>query len=183
MYSVSASRDDVSALIPMEDIDILNPGETTERVLQVHFEHHLLPLKLVLWCDGRKQLVKLRPDIGYFIKPLVMDIEAFLKKESQLPGMFENIRRSVSFKQLIVYRLCIHMLVLVETFKHRVLSTVCGLLLILDVNIFLCIYAKQFKLFQKVTRMKCSINILSLAFYQTILLWDINSLLVLQFCA
>lgn len=136
MYSISVSRDEVATLIPMEEIDILNPGETTDRVLQAHFEHHLLPLKLVLWCDGRKQLVKLRPDIGYFIKPLAMDIEAFLKKESQLPGMFENIRRSVSFELLIIYCLYIHMLVLVETFKHKVLSTVCGLILILDLNIF-----------------------------------------------
>ncbi|KAH6827929.1 protein affected trafficking 2 [Perilla frutescens var. hirtella] len=91
--SVLVSHGDVTTLIPMEEIDILNPGETTDRVLQVHFEHHVLPLKLILWCDGRKQQVKLRPDIGYFIKPLSMDIEAFLKKESQLPGMFEYIRR------------------------------------------------------------------------------------------
>lgn len=95
MYSFSTLHGEVATLVPMEEIHILNPGQTTSRVLQVRFEHHLLPLKLVLWCDGRKQHVKLRPDIGYFIKPLPMDIEAFLKKESQLPGMFECIRRSV----------------------------------------------------------------------------------------
>lgn len=98
MYSVSVSHGEVATLIPMEEIGILNAGQTTDRVLQVRFEHHLLPLKLVLSCDGRKQSVKLRPDIGYFIKPLPMDIESFLKKESQLPGMFENIRRLVSFQ-------------------------------------------------------------------------------------
>lgn len=91
--SALVPQGEVATLIPMEKIDILNPGQTTDRVLQVRFEHHLLPLKLVLWCDGRKQQVKLRSDIGYFIKPLPMDIEAFLKKESQLPGMFECIRR------------------------------------------------------------------------------------------
>ncbi|KAL1542198.1 AP3-complex subunit beta-A [Salvia divinorum] len=91
--SVLVSHDKEATLIPMEEIDRLNPGQTADRVLQVRFEHHLLPLKLVLSCDGRKQQVKLRPDIGYFIKPLPMDIESFLKKESQLPGMFENIRR------------------------------------------------------------------------------------------
>ncbi|XP_042014102.1 AP3-complex subunit beta-A-like [Salvia splendens] len=91
--SVLVSLDKEATLIPMEEIDRLNPGQTADRVLQVRFEHHLLPLKLVLSCDGRKQQVKLRPDIGYFIKPLPMDIESFLKKESQLPGMFENIRR------------------------------------------------------------------------------------------
>lgn len=102
MYSVLVSHDKEATLIPMEEIDRLNPGQTADRVLQVRFEHHLLPLKLVLSCEGRKQQVKLRPDIGYFIKPLPMDIESFLKKESQLPGMFENIRRSVSFEQLLI---------------------------------------------------------------------------------
>lgn len=78
----------------MEEISLLEPGETAKRVLQVHFHHHLLPLKLVLWCNGKKHPVKLRPDIGYFIKPLPMDVEAFLNKEGQLPGMFEYKRRS-----------------------------------------------------------------------------------------
>lgn len=77
----------------MEEIGSLNPGQTVDTILQVRFEHHLLPLKLVLWCNGRKQAVKLRPDIGYFVKPLPMDIEAFFKKESELPGMFEYIKR------------------------------------------------------------------------------------------
>lgn len=56
---------------------------------------NLLPLKLVLWCNGKMHPVKLRPDIGYFVKTLPMDIELFTTKESQLPGMFEYIRRSV----------------------------------------------------------------------------------------
>lgn len=81
-------------LVPMEEISLLEPGETAKRVLQVHFHHHLLPLKLLLWCNGKKHPVKLRPDIGYFIKPLSMDVEAFLNKESELPGMFEYTRRS-----------------------------------------------------------------------------------------
>ncbi|KAL7108963.1 hypothetical protein ACP275_06G146100 [Erythranthe tilingii] len=91
--SFSVSHGEVATLAPMEEIGSLDPGQTTNRILQVRFEHHLLPLKLVLWCNGRKQTVKLRPDIGYFIKPLPMDIEAFVKKESELPGMFEYIRR------------------------------------------------------------------------------------------
>ncbi|KAL0349243.1 UNVERIFIED_CONTAM: AP3-complex subunit beta-A [Sesamum angustifolium] len=82
-----------ATLVSMEEISSLAPGQTTSRILHVRFEHHLLPLKLVLWCNGRKLPVKLRPDIGYFIKPLPMDIGAFSKKESQLPGMFEYIRR------------------------------------------------------------------------------------------
>ncbi|XP_011091514.1 AP3-complex subunit beta-A isoform X2 [Sesamum indicum] len=91
--SFSVSHGEAATLVSMEEISSLAPGQTTNRILHIRFEHHLLPLKLVLWCDGRKQPVKLRPDIGYFIKPLPMDIEAFSKKESQLPGMFEYIRR------------------------------------------------------------------------------------------
>ncbi|PIN12172.1 Vesicle coat complex AP-3, beta subunit [Handroanthus impetiginosus] len=91
--SSSGPHSEVATLVPMEEIGSLNPGQTINRTVQVRFEHHLLPLKLDLWCNGRKQQVKLRPDIGYFIKPLSMDVEAFSKKESQLPGMFECIRR------------------------------------------------------------------------------------------
>ncbi|XP_051121895.1 AP3-complex subunit beta-A [Andrographis paniculata] len=84
---------EVPSLVPMEEISCLEPGQTENRTIQVRFEHHLLPLKLALWCNDKKQLVKFRPDIGYFIKPLPMDIESFTKKESQLPGMFEYVRR------------------------------------------------------------------------------------------
>lgn len=91
--SFVVSRSEAPTLVPMEEIDGLDPGLTVNRIIQVRFEHHLLPLKLALWCNGKKILVKLRPDIGYFIKPLPMDIEAFSKKESELPGMFEYIRR------------------------------------------------------------------------------------------
>uniref|UniRef100_A0A5B6ZNG9 AP-3 complex subunit beta n=1 Tax=Davidia involucrata TaxID=16924 RepID=A0A5B6ZNG9_DAVIN len=87
------SHNDVPTLVPMEEINSLEAGQTTKRILQVRFHHHLLPLKLVLWCDGKKHPVKLRPDIGYFVKPILMDIEMFTNKESQLPGMFEYIRR------------------------------------------------------------------------------------------
>lgn len=79
----------------MEEITNLEPGETTKRVVHVRFNHHLLPLKLVIWCNGKKHPVKLRPDIGYFVKPLKMDIDAFTSKEAQLPGMFECTRRLV----------------------------------------------------------------------------------------
>ncbi|MBA0670887.1 hypothetical protein Goklo_029815 [Gossypium klotzschianum] len=50
-------------------------------------------LKLALFYDGQKLPVKLRPNIGYFVKPLPMDVEAFTDKESRLPGMFEYSRR------------------------------------------------------------------------------------------
>ncbi|KAF5729597.1 Affected trafxn cking 2 isoform 1 [Tripterygium wilfordii] len=86
------SRHDVSALVAMEEVASLEPGQTTKRILQAHFHHHLLPLKLALFCNGKKFPVKLRPDIGYFVKPLPMDIEAFMDKESRLPGMFEYVR-------------------------------------------------------------------------------------------
>lgn len=80
----------------MEEITSLEPGDIMKRTLQVRFHHHLLPLKLTLWCSGKKYPVKLRPDIGYFVKPLPMEVELFTQKESQLPGMFEYVRRSVT---------------------------------------------------------------------------------------
>ncbi|GFY82172.1 protein affected trafficking 2 [Actinidia rufa] len=86
------SDKDVPILVPLEDINSLDASQTIRRILQVRFHHHLLPLKLVLWCNGKKHPVKLRPDIGFFVKPLPMDIEMFTSKESQLPGMFEYTR-------------------------------------------------------------------------------------------
>ncbi|KAI7749798.1 hypothetical protein M8C21_012156 [Ambrosia artemisiifolia] len=87
------SQKDVPVFAPMEEISILEPGQTIKRVIHVHFHHHLLPLKLILWCNDKKHPVKLRPDIGFFLKPLMMDLDAFSQKESQLPGMFEYTRR------------------------------------------------------------------------------------------
>lgn len=80
----------------MEDITCLEPCQTMTRILQVRFHHHLLPLKLALYCTGKRHPVKLRPDIGYFVRALPMDPETFVNKESQLPGMFEYKRRSVT---------------------------------------------------------------------------------------
>ncbi|EPS69832.1 hypothetical protein M569_04928, partial [Genlisea aurea] len=89
----SACHDGVASLVPMDKIDTLAPGQTTSKILQVHFDHHLLPLKLMLRYDGGMLPVKFWPDIGYFVKPLPMDGEAFTDHESRLPGMFECIRR------------------------------------------------------------------------------------------
>ncbi|KAI4299566.1 hypothetical protein L6164_033010 [Bauhinia variegata] len=83
---------DVPNLVSMEDIPCLEPGQTAKRSLQVHFHHHLLPVKLALFSDGKKIPVKLRPDIGYFVKPRPMSIEAFRDMESHLRGMFEYTR-------------------------------------------------------------------------------------------
>ncbi|KAA3464268.1 AP3-complex subunit beta-A [Gossypium australe] len=87
-----ASSDNVPTLVPMEEIASLEPGQTTRRIIQVYFHHHLLPLKLALFYDGEKLPVELRPNIGYFVKPLQMGVEAFTDKESRLPGMFEYSR-------------------------------------------------------------------------------------------
>ncbi|KAL9226602.1 hypothetical protein vseg_002394 [Gypsophila vaccaria] len=89
----SPCDNDVPTLVLMEEINTLETDRMEKRVLQVRFHHHLLPLKLSLWCNGKKYPVKLRPDIGYFIKPLEMDVLAFKNIESQLPGMFEYVRR------------------------------------------------------------------------------------------
>lgn len=88
----SPSHKDVPTLVPMEEIASLEPGQTVKKIVYVCFHHHLLPLKLALYCNGKKLSVKLRPDIGYFVKPLPMDVEAFTNKESRLPGMFEYTR-------------------------------------------------------------------------------------------
>ncbi|KAB2084957.1 hypothetical protein ES319_A05G369700v1 [Gossypium barbadense] len=58
-----ASSDNVPTLVPMEEIASLEPGQTTRRIIQVYFHHHLLPLKLALFYDGEKLPVKLRPNI------------------------------------------------------------------------------------------------------------------------
>ncbi|KAJ1389420.1 Clathrin/coatomer adaptor, adaptin-like, N-terminal [Sesbania bispinosa] len=86
------SHIDKPAVVSMEDISSLEPGQTAKRTLLARFHHHLLPLKLALFCNDRKFPVKLRPDIGYFVKPLPISIEAFRDKESRLPGMFEYVR-------------------------------------------------------------------------------------------
>ncbi|PKA61916.1 AP3-complex subunit beta-A [Apostasia shenzhenica] len=77
------------SIIPIEGISSLDPGQKTERVLQVRFHHHLLPLKIAVLCNGTRHLTKLWPDIGYFIRPLFMNVDAFVEKEHQLRGMFE----------------------------------------------------------------------------------------------
>ncbi|KAF6148066.1 hypothetical protein GIB67_024241 [Kingdonia uniflora] len=91
-YERSLSSCVVPAVVLMEDIASLGPGQTAKRTIQVCFHHHLLPLKLVVCYNGKRMPVKLRPDIGYFVKPLMMDVGTFINKESQLSGMFEFTR-------------------------------------------------------------------------------------------
>ena len=84
-------------IVPVEEIHSLAPQQTAKMVLEVHFHHHLLPLKLSVLCNGKTHPAKLHPDIAYFVRPLPMDLNAFLCKENQLRGMFEYARRSVKF--------------------------------------------------------------------------------------
>lgn len=97
------SQKDEPVFVPMEEITTLEPGQSIKRVIHVHFHHHLLPLKLTLWCNDQKHPVKLRPDIGYFIKPLIMNLDAFSQKEAQLPGMFEYTRRYLFVRLAFFY--------------------------------------------------------------------------------
>lgn len=90
--SFSTSNSNMPTLVPMEEINSLEPGDTLKRIMQVRFHHHLLPLKLALLYNGKKVPVKLRPNIGYFVKPLPLDLEAFTDNESHLRGMFEYMR-------------------------------------------------------------------------------------------
>lgn len=85
--------DDGSTIIPIEEIVALDPGQTMKRILQVQFHHHLLPLKVAVFCNGRRHMVKLWPDIGYFVRPFSMNGNAFVEKESELKGMFECTKR------------------------------------------------------------------------------------------
>ncbi|WOH12388.1 hypothetical protein DCAR_0831891 [Daucus carota subsp. sativus] len=91
--SSAPHNNDVKVIVPVEEIPCLEPGQSSKKIMEVHFHHHLLPIKLVLRCSGLKLPVKLWPDIGYFVKPLPMDDEEFFRKESQLRGMFEYNRR------------------------------------------------------------------------------------------
>ncbi|KAL6853321.1 hypothetical protein ACP4OV_019350 [Aristida adscensionis] len=83
----------IPTILPVEEINLLAPQQTVKMVLQVHFHHHLLPLKLFVLCNGKRHPVKLHPDVAYFVRPLPMDLNAFLCKENQLRGMFEYARR------------------------------------------------------------------------------------------
>ncbi|KAI5001404.1 hypothetical protein ZWY2020_026054 [Hordeum vulgare] len=83
----------IPTLVPVEEIQSLPPEQTAKMLLQVHFHHHLLPLKLSVLCNGKRHPAKLHPDIAYFVRPLPMDLNAFLCKENQLRGMFEYARR------------------------------------------------------------------------------------------
>ncbi|CAH2064048.1 unnamed protein product [Thlaspi arvense] len=89
----NASYNNVPTIIPMEEISCLEPRQSAKRLIQVRFHHHLLPMRLTLHYNGKKVPVKLRPDLGYLVKPFSMSVEEFLATESRLPGMFEYSRR------------------------------------------------------------------------------------------
>ncbi|KAG9454700.1 hypothetical protein H6P81_007604 [Aristolochia fimbriata] len=88
----SRSNNDVPKMVLMEEIEFLAPGLTVKKILHVHFPHHLLPVKMLIFCNGNKYPIKLWPDVGYFIKPSSMDVDAFTNLESRLPGMYEYTR-------------------------------------------------------------------------------------------
>ncbi|XP_006646740.2 AP3-complex subunit beta-A [Oryza brachyantha] len=83
----------VPTIVLDKEIQLLAPQQAAKMILQVHFHHHLLPLKLYVLCNGKRHPAKLHPDIAYFVRPLPMDLNAFLCKENQLRGMYEYARR------------------------------------------------------------------------------------------
>ncbi|XP_020086845.1 AP3-complex subunit beta-A [Ananas comosus] len=87
------SANETPAIHPTEVIATLDPHQIVKKVIQVHFHHHLLPLKMAVLCNGKRHSVKLWPDIAYFLHPLSMDMKSFIEKERHLPGMFEYSRR------------------------------------------------------------------------------------------
>lgn len=88
-----SNASDVPVILPVEEIETLAPGQTTKKVLQVRLHHHLLPIKLAVFSNGRKYMTKLWPEMGYFLRPLFMNAEDFTDKQSQLRGMFECAKR------------------------------------------------------------------------------------------
>ncbi|XP_044346531.1 AP3-complex subunit beta-A-like [Triticum aestivum] len=93
MDQTSEGSASIPTLVPVEEIQSLAPEQRAKMLLQVHFHHHLLPLKLTVLCNAKRHPAKLHPDIAYFVRPLPMDLNAFLCKENQLRGMFEYARR------------------------------------------------------------------------------------------
>lgn len=87
------SASDVPVILPVEEIESLDPGQTTKKVLQVRLRHHLLPIKLAVFSTGKKYMTKLWPEMGYFLRPLFMNSEDFTDKQSHLRGMFECVKR------------------------------------------------------------------------------------------
>lgn len=83
----------VPNIFPFEEIPLLNPYQKVKKILQVQFRHHILPIKLVLLCCDKKYPVKLQPDIGYFVKPISLDLKTFKNKEVELSGVYEYTRR------------------------------------------------------------------------------------------
>ena len=68
---------DVPTLIPGEEIAYLEPGQTTKQNLQFCFHQ-----QLTVFCNGKRYPVKLWSDIGYFIKPLSLVMDAFMDNGS-----------------------------------------------------------------------------------------------------
>ncbi|KAJ8636731.1 hypothetical protein MRB53_010998 [Persea americana] len=90
-YESSVIARDVPTLIPVEEIASLEPGQQQSKFFRFVFITTCYPaLKLAVFCHGKNYLVKLRPDIGYFIKPLSLVLDVFMDKELQLRGI--NVR-------------------------------------------------------------------------------------------
>ncbi|XP_072997722.1 AP3-complex subunit beta-A isoform X1 [Typha latifolia] len=87
------SSNEMTKVLPVEEIASLHPQQTIKKLLQVHFGHHVVPLKLAVFCNGKRHSTKLWPEIGYFLCPWSIDMKAFLDMERQLPGMFEYAKR------------------------------------------------------------------------------------------
>ncbi|XXG72719.1 hypothetical protein AAC387_Pa07g1754 [Persea americana] len=72
-YESFALPQDVPTLIPGEEIAYLEPGQTTKQNLQFRFRQ-----QLTVFCSVKRYPVKLQSDIGYFIKPLSLVMDAFM---------------------------------------------------------------------------------------------------------
>ena len=68
---------DVPTLIPVEKIASLEPGQTTQQILQFHFHQ-----QLAIFSNKKRYRVKWRSKIGYFIKPLSLAMDVFMDNGS-----------------------------------------------------------------------------------------------------
>ncbi|MBA0878762.1 hypothetical protein Goshw_011885 [Gossypium schwendimanii] len=78
-----ANRNDLKTISGIKLVNVESNRATSDNVPT------LVPMEEIASLEP----VKLRSNIGYFVKPRQMDVEAFTDKESRLPGMFEYSRR------------------------------------------------------------------------------------------
>ena len=87
LFSSFVMPQDVPTLIPVEEIASLQPGRTTKQILQFHFHQ-----QLTIFCNKKTCPINLQSNIGYFIKPLSLVMDAFMDN-----GSYKECQSSLFF--------------------------------------------------------------------------------------